>query len=511
MTYSYARLPDIVSYEKWLRRTSSRLQVRSAPLKRLDEQILFYGRNHTVYRFHELVKAFEDWKASIGPGDAWKNSSRNDSDYFTLLERQLRGEGDTDAAAGAMDFMTPALINSRLGVLYLFGNMEIEDDTFQVLLEGAFEVTNAGLGLAPESNVAASRAGAVLDNSLVQKSASVALEQVQKKIKKHKGPKLVDAKELDRSTVTLPALGSAARRLYDSIRAKVEEAAKKLWDMIREKVADIRNDPGGFALDTVPGLLRKLVNVLCDKLLATAAPFIGAGLDIAKGIANTVDSSITKYREWVAGRDVQVLAGHPGTIIEAIRRAMKLSIGSGVYDLVKGGASLGLQIGSQGATAIVDAVVSIVETLAKTIWKLVEIRRIKRFCELAKKHWQARLERDALHTRPIAFNSWYKRYAVSIPALSVLTLNSGICGDKMHFLAMFKDDATVISESQFASGCRYIDSLKVWGTEYLNDSGFTFKSKDPMIQGLLKFAVSHTEEQTWALAFRKVVLGFLNA
>ncbi|VXB13547.1 conserved hypothetical protein [Burkholderia sp. 8Y] len=511
MPYSYARLPVTVPYEKWMRKTSSRVQMRSAALKRLDEQILQYERDRTTYRFHELVNAFENWKASVGPGDAWKSNSRNDSDYFTILDRQLRGQGDTDAAAGAMDFMTPALINSRLGVLYLFGNLEIEDDTFQVLLDGAFEVTNAGLGLAPESNLAAARAAEVLDNSLVQKSASVALEQVQKKIKKHKGQKRVDANELNNSTVSLPALGSAARRLYESIRAKVEEAAKKLWETIREKVTDIRNDPGGFALDTMPGLLRKLVNTLCEKLFASVAPFIGAGLDIAKGIANTVDSSITKYREWVAGRDVQVLAGHPGTIIEAIRRAMKLSIGAGVYDLVKGGASLGMQFASQGASTIVDVVVSIVETLAKTIWKLVEIRRIKRFCELAKKHWQARMERDALHTRPVAFNSWYKGYAVSIPALSVLTLNSGICGDKMHFLAMFKDDETVISEAAFASGCRYIDGLKIWGAEYLSDSGFTFKSKDPMIQSLLKFAVSHTEEQTWDLKLRKAVLGFLNA
>ena len=511
MPYSYARLPDIVSYEKWMRRTSSRLQTRSAVLKRLDEQILQYERNRTTYRLHELVNAFELWKASVGPGDAWKGNTRNDSDYFTLLDRQLHGQGDTDAATGAMDFMTPALINSRLGVLYLFGNMEIEDDTFQVLLEGAFEVTNAGLGLAPDSNLAAARASEVLDNSIVKKSASVALEQVQKKIKKHKGPTLVDANQLNDSPVSLPALGSAARRLYDSIRTKVEEAAKKLWEMIRTKVADIRDDPGRFALDTMPGLLRKLVNTLCDKLLVTVAPFIGAGLDIAKGIANTVDSSITKYREWVASRDVQVLAGHPGTIIEAIRRAMKLSIGSGVYDLVKGGASLGMQFASQGASTIVDVVVSIVETLAKTIWKIVEIRRIKRFCELAKKHWQARMERDALHTRPVAFNSWYKGYAVSIPALSVLTLNSGICGDKMHFLAMFKDDETVVNEAQFASGCRYVDSLKVWGADYLSDSGFTFKSKDPMIQGLLKLAVSHTEEQTWDLKVRKAVLGFLNA
>lgn len=510
MTYAYARLPDIVPYDEWLKGTSALLQVRSSALKSLDEQILQYHRDPTVHQFHLLVSAFEYWQESVGPGDAWREVSRNGSRYFTLLDQQLRGQGDTDAAAGAMEFMTPALINSRLGVLYLFGNLGIEDDIFHVLLEGAFDVTNAGLGLAPDSNSAASIASDVLDNSLVQKSASAALDEVQKKIHKHKDPTVMSSGQLMSSGITLPALSSAARRLYESIRAKIGEGASKLWDMIREKVADIRNDPSAFALDTMPALLRKLVDFLCEKLLATLAPLIGAGLDLAKGIANTVDSSLTKYREWVQGRDVQLIAGHPGTIVEAIRRAMKLSIGEGVYDMVKGSVSIGLQIGTQGASTIVDAVVSIMETLAKVIWKIVEIKRIKRFCQQAKEFWDARMQRDALHTRPIAFNSWFKRYAVPIPALSVLTLNSGICGDKMHFLAMFKDNETIITQAEFTAGCKYIDNLKVWGSEYLGDAGFAFKSEDATIKGLLTLAVSHTEVQTWDLKLRKAILGFLN-
>ncbi|SAK74931.1 hypothetical protein AWB79_04424 [Caballeronia hypogeia] len=510
MTYAYARLPDIVPYDEWLRGTSALLQVRSAALRNLDEQIQLYHRDRTVHQFHLLVSAFEFWQESAGTGDDWKKVSRNGLDYFTLLDQQLRGEGDSDIAAGAQDFMTPALINSRLGVLYLFGNLDIEDDTFQVLLEGAFEITNAGLGLAPDSNDAASIASDVIDNSIVQKSASLALEQVQKKISKRKNPTLVGSSQLTTSDITLPALSSAARRLHEIIREKVGEGARKLWEMIREKVADIRNDPAGFALDTMPGLLRKLVDLLCGKLLATLAPLIGAGLDLAKGIANTVDSSITKYREWVQGRDVQLITGHPGTIVEAIRRAMKLSIGAGVYDMVKGGASLGLQFASQGASTIVDAVVSIMETLAKVIWKIVEIKRIKRFCQQAKAYWDARMQRDALHTRPIAFNNWFKGYAVPIPALSVLALNSGICGDKMHFLAMFKDNETIVTQAEFTAGCKYIDDLKVWGSGYLGDAGFAFKSDNATIKGLLALAASHTEVQTWDLRLRKAILGFLN-
>ncbi|SAL03688.1 hypothetical protein AWB78_06656 [Caballeronia calidae] len=46
---------------------------------------------------------------------------------------------------------------------------------------------------------------------------------------------------------------------------------------------------------------------------------------------------------------------------------MKLSIGACVYDIFKGGTSLCLQLASQGVSTIVDAVVSIMETLAEVI------------------------------------------------------------------------------------------------------------------------------------------------
>ncbi|SAK86361.1 hypothetical protein AWB81_04435 [Caballeronia arationis] len=508
MPYNQARLPAIVDYDEWLRGTSSLLQPRSAALKALDQQILTYHRDRSTYQFHQLKNAFRNWKESVGPSGAWESDARNESKLFSLLDQQLGGKGDTDAAMGAQDFMTPALVNSRLGVLYLFGNVTIEDDVFQVMLEGAFEVTIGGLGIA-DSNDAASRASDVLENSVVQKSASLALEQVQNRIRKHKGNKLVNANQLTTGS-SPPPTGSAARALYDSIRAKLDEAAMKLWNMIREKVVDIRDDPGAFALDVMPGLIRKLVDFLCKKLLVAVAPLIGASLDIAKGIANTVDSSITKYREWVAGREVQLLAGHPSTIIEAIRRAMKMSIGAGVYDMVKGGADLGLQIASQGASTIVGAVVSILETLAKSIWKIVEIKRMQRFFQQAKVHWEARMHRDALHTQPIAFNNWFKRYAIPLPVLSVLALNSGICGDKMHFLAMFKDDDAVIGEAEFQAGCKYVDDLKVWGSTYLSDAGFSFASEDNMVKSLLEFSGNHKQEQTWDLKVRQAVLGFLN-
>ena len=192
-----------------------------------------------------------------------------------------------------------------------------------------------------------------------------------------------------------------------------------------------------------------MCDFLAGQFLKAAAPFIGAGLDIAKGLANTVDRGITKFKEWLSGRNVQLLQGYPATIVEAIRRAMWFSVGEGLYDTMKGGLNLGIQFASQGSGTILTLLASILETLVKTIWKVIELIRMRSFFKQALNHWQSRNERTALHTQPIAFNSWFKRYAVDIPALSVLALNSGICGDKMRFLAMFKDDTSVISQAEF--------------------------------------------------------------
>jgi hypothetical protein len=97
-----------------------------------------------------------------------------------------------------------------------------------------------------------------------------------------------------------------------------------------------------------------------------------------------------------------------------------------------------------------------------------------------------------------------------VPALPVLVLNTGICGDKMHFMKMFKDDNAVITQAQFDDGCRYLDSLKAWGSGYLEDCGFGFSSKDPVVAGLLKMARKHEDESSPAEQVWKGVLGFVN-
>jgi len=508
---------SVMSSEEWKKGTGLVLRARGRELKAVDLALERFEHRPTDMRLAQLKEKFDAWKKSKGPGDAWKGSGRDKNQIATLLDQQLRGVGDTDVAGGAQAFMEPALINSRLGALYLFGHLDCDDSIFKVVLQGSIDLTTASLDFAGgDSNVAMGRASSALGKG--RAAAGKGADFVENKIRgASAGGASVTSQQLLGANVVAPTDGRL-RRMYESIRATLYEYAQKIWEAIREQIAGARQkfadmlaDPGAAALANLPGMLRKLCDLLAGKFLAAAVPLIGAGLDLAKGLANTIDSGVTKFKEWLAGRDVVLLAGHPGTIVQAIRRAMWFSVGEGLYDTMKGGLKLGLEFASSGASAIGALIVAIVEALVKTIWRVIELIRMRSFFRQARQYWDVRDQGGALHTRPIAFNNWFKSYAVEMPALSVLALNSGVCGDKMHFLKMYKDDTAVIPQAAFDGGCRYVDELKIWGSKYLGDSGYSFSSQDPVVSGLLKLAQSHTKETGKAGKVWGAALGFLNA
>jgi hypothetical protein len=497
-------LPKLMTTAEWRKGTSLALHVRSAELRALDDEIQAYERNPTVFRLSRLQDALKTWQATKGLGDAWKKDSRNGNGTVSLLDQQLRGLGDTDVAMGAQGFMAPALVNARLGVVYLFSHAAIDNSIFKIVLDGAFDLTKDTLG-SLEDVTGADTASKVLTGA--KAPAGMAAAKAEAAI----GARKVVASDKLLSDSKPPTEGRL-RRAWEWMRNKLEEVARKIWATVQEKYAAMKADPGGTALDVLPGMLRKLFDFLAGQFIKAVAPVLGGALDLAKGIGNTIDAGVTKFREWLAGRNVELLVGHPGTIVEAIRRAMWLSVGEGLYDTLKGGAKLGVEIASMGSAGMILGVVtSVLEALVKTIWRLVEVIVMRSFFTQSKMHWESRMERSSLHTQPIAFNNWFKKYAIAIPALSVLALNSGICGDKMHFLAMYKADTSIVTQAEFDAGVRYVDSLKSWGSEYLGDAGFAFSSTDPVVTGLLKLATSHKAESSAAAKAWKATLGFLNA
>jgi len=507
----------LISYDKWMAGTSRLLHTRSRELKALDDALKKYqaacaGWSDAAAKssaFHDAVaKAFEAWKASKGPGDQWKKTSRDGNQMFTLLDNQLRGVGDTDQALGTIDFMAEDMVHARLGALYLFSRLECDDSIFSVALEGAIDVTTSSLDYA----------GVDYNQKVVgqaKSGASALVSQAEQRIRAREGNKTVKSTQLMQGVP--PPTSERLLRIWTMIRDKVLEYAQKIIAAIRAKLDSVKQrvmtaveNPGDAVIENLPGLLRKLVDALTSRFLAAAAPFIGAGLDVAKGIVNTLDAGVTKFEEWLASREVVLSSGHITVIVESIRRAMWMSVGAGLYDLLKGGLKLGMEFASYGAGAIVSLVSSIIEAVVKAVWKIIEISRLRKFFDEARELWDARKQADSLHKRPIAFNQWFKGYSLSLPVLPVLALNTGVTGNKMLFLQMYQSDGQVVSQPQFDKGVTYLDGLKDWGSTYLKDCGFSISSDDKMVTGLLAMAQTQAAPLSTKGKLWQAVQKFLN-
>ena len=147
----------------------------------------------------------------------------------------------------------------------------------------------------------------------------------------------------------------------------------------------------------------------------------------------------------------------------------------------------------------------------KVVWRLVECNRIKSFCKEAGEHWRQNNGID-FASKPFAFNAWYRKASLCIPAIPILTLNTGICGDKMVWLQMFSErsgNSNVISQNEFDRGVSYIDGhIRPWGASYLEKCSYGFSSSKSDVGAYIEHAKSHTysepEHQAWKV-FKQLV------
>ena len=278
---------------------------------------------------------------------------------------------------------------------------------------------------------------------------------------------------------------------------KIADQIKVWFDMLVEKVLGILKEKFG-TVEGIAGTIKQVVMGLVGLLAAKAAPFVGAGMELASAVGKTLDASVTRFRTWKEGKNVEVAQGHPATIVDSITRAMTLSLFEGLWSVMKGAGALAMDVVGFGAGGLVNVIISAGELLIKFIWKLVETVRFNKFCGEAVGYWDNQTSADALHRSPFAFSEWYRKYALNIPLIAAITLNTGICGDKMRYLTMFRAGGIQpISSQDFENGVRFLDNLKPWGAKYISNSGFSIRSDDVLVNNLVNtFATSHSREKS---------------
>ena len=147
----------LITYDQWMKDTARFGLSRSPELKALDEAFRSYEKLGTSVAKQQLEDAFSAWKRKQGPGEAWVNSARNNSNAFTKLATLLAGQRDDDTAFSmgrVPDFMHEELINARLGVLYLFSRVSVTPGVFKLLLEGGLDLAGQAMEVGGASDQA---------------------------------------------------------------------------------------------------------------------------------------------------------------------------------------------------------------------------------------------------------------------------------------------------------------------------------------------------------------------
>ncbi len=493
------RNSDLIALSKvWRSQTGSMLG-RSKELEAIDKALKDFEK---LGNLGAVQEAFTSWKAKYPAGQRWQDSHRNKTVHrpFERLEAVLNG-GDSDRAFGnTPDFMHANHVNARQGILYLFGHMEVDTSVGAVILEGGLNMLGGGLNYMGADigdggglgNLAAAAASTNMG------TARVMLD-----------PLLNIAMDTRSGPVQGPANNPAnipAKDLAQRFR-EVKDALTRWFRQFVDNLKTELMDKFGI-VDMAIGSVYNLISVLVGALAANAAPIVGGAMNIVTGLTQTIDRAMINFKTWKAGKTVVLAEGHPAAVVSAITLAMKASLFEGMWTMLKGAASIGLSA-MAGISAIVDMVVAGVEMLVKVIWRLVECHKIKQFCGQAATHWRQNNGME-FAAKPFAFNSWYRKNSLFIPAIPILTINSGICGDKMVWLQMFNDKASgivPISQEQFDQGVTYIDGhLKPWGASYLKDCAYGFDSGDAQVRSAIERSKSYSvnENHSWS-TFKRLV------
>lgn len=332
------------------------------------------------------------------------------------------------------------MMHARLGVIYLFGNTKVDMNLFKLLVESSVSVTGTGL-----STIGQGVKGGVMA-----------------------GERLIKA-----GLNTTPPSSDAG--LFRKIMKWLEDFAKKVIGDL--DVKSIWNNT------IVP-----VIKLFAKQIFQEAATFVKAGYDVAKGVYETIKAATQRYVVWSNQHIVDVRKGHPSIICQSLEKQMNRNIGKGLYATVKGAASIGISTLAGPASVIVNLVIAAAEVIAKIIFRKRELDQVAHFCSKANLYWHQRTQGNGIHHDANRFNSWYADTAIPCPSVASLTLNSGVCGNRMVYLRMFNRDNTIISKPQLLAGDKLLQALKKESTSYLSNCGYNFSSNDNVVAGLLKNA-----------------------
>lgn len=530
---------DLVTPQQWVSRTGLMFRSRGTKLEAIDDAYYEYYEFQSRKTAHKLYVAMKAYLEAHGR--FWAKVDRN-TKSDGLMEDVFRKVQWTETAVPntAEAKLKAALAadapKARLGVLYLFSNLEVNTQGLSIALEGGFSLvggstplTTGGLSESTKGYVdggvgAAAKLGGLGAKQLRSKETAVTRAQHVVAPKPPPSPSDFDLITLDTANwgpgFYLMELGA---ELYQTIK-------KKIGELVEWAIAKIQQNEA-TAWSVAGKAKNLLINAVVGYVAKHAAPFVGAGLDILGGVTQAISAAKQRIQVFLQRAKFQIQAGHPELLANAIEKEMNWAIGAGLFNALKGAGKVGLLTISAGASAIGEAIMAGVEFIVKTLLRWREGERLRTFLAEARTHYAASAMPDmepepepdweqvptrgrsgavteppkhrvrtqmiprpgSLVTDLAKFTAFFESGCNASPCVPMLTLNSGICGDLTQMMRLFDDAGAVLereaAQTSFDAAAGYFTTLKGYGKSYMKKSGFTFTSPEPTVRGLLGHAV----------------------
>lgn len=398
------------------------------------------------------------------------------------LKKQNKKASNNVSEDTLSDFMQAEMAKARLGVLYIFSKAEVDGKFASLFLGSVADMT----GNSFNSAGAMTELKSVSTTATVISAAKVPLEQGVKKLESNanKGTK---SKIQEQQSTDDKNSDKIKGSLSSMVEGKIMTFIKGLWAKLCAFVGDKATDMANWGK-----VVKMVVKSVVSAVVEAAVPLSGI-FDVVKGTTMALTAGFQRVMSWIETSNTAMIKGHPTVIVGAIQKAMNRSIGEGLYTAIKGGVQIGGDIATVGGGALVKAIAAAIETVAQVVQRIFEMTTFRTFSNEAKMHWEGR-ETSGFTRDPEAFARWFKKYAMAVPAIGALAMNCGYCGSPAQYLALFKDDKSLLSQKDFNAGIAMLNRHKKFGADYLNDIGLAFKSHDPIVNCALKAAKNFNQK-----------------
>jgi hypothetical protein len=330
------------------------------------------------------------------------------------------------------------LVNSRLGVIYFLGNLQVD--------------------FSPEKSVTDMK--------------NTALGFVQGKVG--------DGRILQAATKVGNVVGAADSMVNDFCKSVGEWLANKF----HVPASDV-----DLAIQHIRYNLPGLIYTIQDEVRKTAGDFGVTGM--ASGLYKGVTEAIKLYNIHTQGQEVSLVDGHPDIIAISIRNSVRNSLLEGLGAAALAGAKAALAAFTGGVGLIINKLAGVIEAILRFAVRFCDGLALRKIFADCRQKWAVRGQASPIQARASDFAEWFRKIINRAPIVAALVMNCGIAGDALRFLTITVDEeGMVLTQGQFDKGVNFLNTLKGAASDLILEiqESMRISSTDKVTAALLKHA-----------------------